>query len=110
MERLYTLPEIARITGIPLAELEQYEREFADLLPRPRSRPAAVASRMEAAAREAAVAPKRLPEAVSWAERAWRRWRRWIAALRRLRWWPLCLCAGRMLLWWRKWRKGFEPA
>jgi hypothetical protein len=111
MDRDYTLAEIARITGIPLEELEQYEREFADLLPRPRCCPAVPGPPVE---RQPPV-----EHAASERRRAGQRsriasWRRLCqacgAAVRRLRGWPLLACGARILVWWKKWRQAFEPA
>jgi hypothetical protein len=111
MERHYTLAEIGRITGIPLEELEQYEREFGDLLPQPHCCPVVPARSVEPRPRQASAVVEcgestRRPRPGSWP----RLWQWWAAAVRRVRWGPLLACGARLFLWWKKWWRVFEPA
>jgi hypothetical protein len=111
MDRFYTLPEIARITGIPLEELEQYERDFPDLLPAARFCPATSGSPGTADSLAVAPIPTRAVSRPSPRTRRWQRlWLQWVAAAKRVRWWSLFVYGARLLVWWRKWRKAFEPA
>jgi hypothetical protein len=110
MEPLYTLPEIARLTGIPLEELEQYEREFGDLLPPPHvgsvTCPVAVPTPPAAGDRRASRHRRRWGR---WAAcRSW--WGLWWLAVSRVRWWPAVALGARLVLWWRRWRERFQPA
>src|SRR5262249_43539564 len=102
------LPEISRITGISLAELEEYEREFPDLLPRPQwdhGVPTTITSgnRDEVAPRQRHRGRwyRRLLKACRDVCRRWglllRRWRCWIAIVR---------AVARL---WQGWKR-FEPA